>query len=135
MQLICPYQSNISFLSGSLCRIVFVRYISLHIFPDIKSRYQTDKGETNKLDLVKVFIENILYPVMEKKNGNRIRKYLTELTSSQQMAIGPRRWGASCPVMNMAVGPSAPPIIPIEAASCTLKPSVIARIKAQYIPS
>ena len=65
----------------------FVRYISLHIFPDIKSRHQTDKGETNKLDLVKVFIENILYPVMEKKNGNRIRKYLTELTSSQQMTI------------------------------------------------
>ena len=35
------------------------------------------------MDLVKVLIENILYPIMEKKNGNRTREYIAELLCSQ----------------------------------------------------
>ncbi|WP_130863969.1 phenylacetate--CoA ligase family protein [Bacilliculturomica massiliensis] len=35
------------------------------------------------MDLIKPFIEHILYPAMEKKKGNRIRTYLEELKQSQ----------------------------------------------------
>ena len=39
------------------------------------------------------------------------------------MAIGPINDGAKRDARKMAVGPSAPPIIPIEAASARLKPN------------
>ena len=45
-------------------------------------------------------------------------------------AIGAKRCGASCDVVNIAVGPSAPPIIPIDAASGPVNPSLTATIKA-----
>lgn len=36
------------------------------------------------MDLVKPFIEKILYPIMEKRRGNHIRQYLGELCQSQK---------------------------------------------------
>ena len=50
-------------------------------------------------------------------------------------AIGANRCGASCDVVKIAVGPSAPPIIPIDAASGPVNPSLTATIKATYIPN
>lgn len=38
------------------------------------------------MDIVKAFIENILYPVMEKRKGNKVRKYIDQLTSSQSLS-------------------------------------------------
>lgn len=37
------------------------------------------------MDLDKYFIENILYPIMEKKKGNKTRKYIKELMISQSL--------------------------------------------------
>ncbi|MBU5255478.1 phenylacetate--CoA ligase family protein [Tissierella praeacuta] len=37
------------------------------------------------MDMVKPFIENILYPIMEKKNGNKIRENIKELLNSQKL--------------------------------------------------
>ncbi|WP_353095570.1 phenylacetate--CoA ligase family protein [Tissierella praeacuta] len=37
------------------------------------------------MDMVKPFIEKILYPVMEKKNGNRIRENIEELLKSEKL--------------------------------------------------
>lgn len=39
------------------------------------------------MDAVKPFIENILYPFMEKKKGNRVRKNTEELVHSEQLSI------------------------------------------------
>ena len=39
------------------------------------------------------------------------------------MAMGPSMWGANLIVVKMAVGPSAPPIMPSDAASLGVKPS------------
>ena len=50
-------------------------------------------------------------------------------------AIGPTRWSASLVVRYIAVGPSAPPMIPIEPASCALNPRAIAAKNAKNIPS
>ena len=38
-------------------------------------------------------------------------------------------------VMNMEVGPSAPPMMPIEAASCEVKPSQTAPMKVANTPN
>lgn len=38
------------------------------------------------MDYVKVFIENILYPIMERKKGNRIRSNIRELQNSQGLS-------------------------------------------------
>ncbi len=43
--------------------------------------------------------------------------------------------GASLLVRKMAVGPSAPPMIPMEPASCGLKPNKSAPIKVRKIPN
>ena len=48
--------------------------------------------------------------------------------------IGPINSGASLDEIKIAVGPSAPPIIPIEAASGPKNPSSIAPINAKNIP-
>ena len=50
------------------------------------------------------------------------------------MAMGPRSCGASFVVRNIAVGPSAPPMMPMEAASGPVKPNSIARKKATNTP-
>lgn len=39
------------------------------------------------MDLVKPFIEHILYPAMEKRKGNCIRRYLEELKASQRLPV------------------------------------------------
>lgn len=39
-----------------------------------------------KVDLVKKFINNTLFPYMEKKKGNRIREYLNELNSHMELS-------------------------------------------------
>ena len=44
---------------------------------------------------------------------------------------GPRRAGASIPVSQMAVGPSAPPVMPMEAAAGPSKPRTMASRNAQ----
>ena len=49
--------------------------------------------------------------------------------------MAPSRWGASVFVTSMAVGPSAPPIIPIAAASIALNPRNIAPAKATNTPN
>ena len=49
-------------------------------------------------------------------------------------AIGPRSSGASFDVTKIAVGPSAPPIIPIAPACCAVKPKNIAPVKVMNIP-
>ena len=51
------------------------------------------------------------------------------------MAIAPSSAGASVFVTRIAVGPSAPPMMPIEAASGTVKPSSSAPTKAMNTPS
>jgi hypothetical protein len=48
--------------------------------------------------------------------------------------IDPNSSGAIFEVTNIAVGPSAPPIIPIDDASNTLNPKAIAPIKVIKIP-
>ena len=50
-------------------------------------------------------------------------------------AIGPSRCGASFVVTKMAVGPSAPPMMPMAPASRALKPSSFAPMKVMKIPS
>ncbi len=50
------------------------------------------------------------------------------------MAMGPSNWGASREVVRMAVGPSAPPMMPMEAASAAVKPSRVATKKAKNTP-
>ena len=50
------------------------------------------------------------------------------------MAMGPSSCGASFVVRNIAVGPSAPPMMPMEAASGPVKPNSIARKKATNTP-
>ncbi len=40
------------------------------------------------MDIVKVFIESILYPAMEVKNGNRTRRYTKELIETQSYNSG-----------------------------------------------
>ena len=51
------------------------------------------------------------------------------------MAIAPSSSGASFVVRKMAVGPSAPPMMPMEAACGPVKPSRIAPKKATNTPS
>ena len=51
------------------------------------------------------------------------------------MAMGPRSSGASRVVRKMAVGPSAPPMMPMEAAWGPVKPSTMAPKKATKTPS
>ena len=51
------------------------------------------------------------------------------------MAIGPSRPGASLVVTYMAVGPSAPPMMPMAPASAGEKPAHSARINARKMPS
>ena len=51
------------------------------------------------------------------------------------MAIGPSKWGASLIVVKIAVGPSAPPIIPNEAASFGVNPIKIATSNTVKIPN
>ena len=51
------------------------------------------------------------------------------------MAMGPRSSGASFVVRKMAVGPSAPPMMPMEAAWGPVKPSSTAPKKAMNTPS
>ncbi len=48
--------------------------------------------------------------------------------------MGPMRCGASLAVKNMDVGPSAPPIIAIEAASLGANPKKRAPSRVKYIP-
>ncbi len=50
-------------------------------------------------------------------------------------AIEPNRWGASLEARNMEVGPSAPPIMPMEAASITLNPSRMLPMNVAKIPN
>ena len=50
-------------------------------------------------------------------------------------AIGPNRLGANCDVKYIAVGPSAPPIIPIDAASGPVNPNAIAPKNEKNIPN
>ena len=50
-------------------------------------------------------------------------------------AMGPKRSGASFDVTNIAVGPSAPPMIPVEAASKGLNPKAVQPKNAIKIPS
>ena len=49
-------------------------------------------------------------------------------------ATGPRRCGASFEVRKIAVGPSAPPMMPIDAASGKEKPSLIAPRNVANMP-
>ena len=51
------------------------------------------------------------------------------------IAIAPRRCGAIFVEMKIAVGPSAPPMIPIAAASCGSKPKARALMKVMNTPS
>ncbi len=51
------------------------------------------------------------------------------------MAIGPNKWGANFVVKKMDVGPSAPPMIPIEPASAGVKPIQFAHRKVTKIPN
>ena len=51
------------------------------------------------------------------------------------MAMGPSRWGASLMVVKMAVGPSAPPMMPSEAASCGVKPIRMAAKRTAKMPN
>ena len=51
------------------------------------------------------------------------------------MAIAPSNSGASLLVRKMAVGPSAPPMMPMEAACGPVKPRQIAPKKATKTPS
>ena len=51
------------------------------------------------------------------------------------MAMGPNSQGASLEVRKIAVGPSAPPVIPMEAASGPVNPKRIARKKATKTPN
>ena len=51
------------------------------------------------------------------------------------MAIGPNKWGASFIVVKIAVGPSAPPIIPSAAASFGVNPINMATISTKNIPN
>ena len=50
-------------------------------------------------------------------------------------AIAGNKCGASLVVKNKAVGPSAPPIIPTEAASCGVIPHITERKNATKIPN
>ena len=50
------------------------------------------------------------------------------------MAIGPKRCGANLEVRKMDVGPSAPPMIPIEPASAGVNPMAFAQRKVTKIP-
>lgn len=38
------------------------------------------------MDLVKIWIEHLLYPLMERKNGNKIRAYIKKLQGSQSLS-------------------------------------------------
>ena len=38
------------------------------------------------MDIVKIFIEGILYPAMEKKKGNKTREYISELKATQDLS-------------------------------------------------
>lgn len=38
------------------------------------------------MDMMKIIIEKVLYPVMEKKNGNQIRLYIKEMQKSERLA-------------------------------------------------
>ena len=49
--------------------------------------------------------------------------------------MGPRSSGASLVVVRMAVGPSAPPMMPMEADCCASKPSRFAPKKAKNTPN
>ena len=51
------------------------------------------------------------------------------------MAIGPNKCGASLIVVKIAVGPSAPPMIPKEAASLGVKPIKIDTSNTAKIPN
>ena len=51
-----------------------------------------------------------------------------------ETAIAPIRWGASLDERKIAVGPSAPPMIPIAPDSAGVKPRCIATIYAPKIP-
>ena len=51
------------------------------------------------------------------------------------MAIGPSSCGASVLVTRIAVGPSAPPMMPIAAASSGMKPRNSAPMKAANTPN
>ena len=51
------------------------------------------------------------------------------------MAIGPNRCGANLMVVKIAVGPSAPPMIPKEAASFGVKPIRMATNSTVKIPN
>ncbi len=51
------------------------------------------------------------------------------------MAIGPNRWGASLMVVKIAVGPSAPPIMPNAPASCGVNPIITAQSSTVKIPN
>ena len=46
-------------------------------------------------------------------------------------AIGANRWDANFEVRKIAVGPSAPPIIAMDAASAGSNPNATARMNAQ----
>ena len=48
--------------------------------------------------------------------------------------MGPMRWGASLAVRKMDVGPSAPPIMAMEAASLGKKPRARAPSRVKNIP-
>ena len=50
------------------------------------------------------------------------------------MAIAPNRWGASLAARKIAVGPSAPPIMPMAPASAGVKPRYSAPIKVRKMP-
>ena len=51
------------------------------------------------------------------------------------MAMGPNRWGASCDERKIDVGPSAPPMMPMDAASRSVNPRAKAPKKVAKMPS
>ncbi len=125
---------------------------SLNKLPSINIPINGNKDGNNKVTIIVTTIGNTIFsicltclscPIFILRSSLVVRAFIiggcisgtSAIYEYAATAIGPSKCPASLLVKNIAVGPSAPPIIPIDAASCGVNPKRIATPKAKKIPN